>query len=419
MKITEEIFDEIDVVVTESQIEVFESMCNAYDKAYDILEYCSTDETDINMFSIVQEATVSDNEDESEPDAEAKKKKKQGNILSRILDAIVGFFKMIGSAIANLFKKVKEGVTDKLRKLSKKNDSECAAVQEIIEETPAEKKIETVATNFEQKIELKEELTDNSKSKEDKEAERKDAVKGSSSNKTKIVVKEKKIKTHIKFDAWINFLEYANEWSQKVVNTVSNIVSKADVKSAIVNRPTRSIQGKSKYDLKNIYVDGSYEKVQGKLADFVGDIKGGKEVRQARLKNQAMFSGFCKKYPVSEVADNIDKINELLKKNIESSKKAYEQFDKLKKVCDSDAHDPVFHKLAKDVTKIHTELANIAGVTVALAKYIGMELNLYDSMLAVIIPLFDDAEKKAKELEAESRTIYVVKKDEDKKDEEK
>ena len=410
MKITEEIFDEIDIVVTESQIEVFESMCNAYDKAYDILEYCSADETDINMFSIVQEATVSDNDDESEPDAEVKKKKKQSNILSRILDAIVGFFKMIGSAIASLFKKVKEGVTDKLRKLSKKNDSECAAVQEIIEETSAEKKIDTVATNFEQKIELKEELTDNSKSKEDKEAERK----GTSSNKTNIVVKEKKIKTHIKFDAWISFLEYANEWSQKVVDTVSSIASKADVKSAIVNRPTRSIQGKNQYGIKNSYVDGSYEKVQGKLADFVGDIKGGKEVRQARLKHQTMFTGFCKKYSVSEVADNIDKINELLKKNIESSKKAYEMFDKLKKVCDSDAHDEFFHKLAKDVTKIHTELANIAGVTVALAKYIGMELNLYDSMLTIIIPLFDDAEKKAKELEAESRTIYVAKKDEKK-----
>lgn len=98
--ISKEIIDSIDEVVIESNIDVFESLCASYDKAYDILEYCSDDDVDFGMFSIIQESTIEKGDTESNADIK-KKDKKQGNILSKMLDAIISFFKMIGSAIAS------------------------------------------------------------------------------------------------------------------------------------------------------------------------------------------------------------------------------------------------------------------------------------------------------------------------------
>ena len=71
MTISKAIFDEIDSVVVESNIDVYESLCASYDKAWDILEYCSEDDTDLDMFNIVQEAAIE--EDDTDVDAEAKK----------------------------------------------------------------------------------------------------------------------------------------------------------------------------------------------------------------------------------------------------------------------------------------------------------------------------------------------------------
>lgn len=414
MNITNAIFDEIDVVVVESQIEVFEAMCQAYDKAYDILEYCTDEDADFNMFSIVQEAAVDADDDADEPDAEAKKKKKkdkkgkQENILKRMLDAIVSFFKMIGNAVASLFKKVKEGVTDKLRKLGKKSDSECEKAQEKIDNSKAAEKIDQAADKFEKQAEpiRAEDLTEG-KSEGGKTEAKSEAKEEKAENKTKIIVKEKKIKTCIIFDNWITFLEYADAWSKRIIKNASELSDKSETRSAIANRPSRAIQPKNDHDLKNLEIDHTYKVVQSKWEDFKADFRGGKDVRKARLKKHKMFTIFRKKYPVSEVADKIDKINELLKKNIESSKNAYEQFDKLKKMTAGDSNDWLYKSLAKDIVKIHTELANISSIVVALAKYIALELELYDTMLKIIVPMFDEAEKKRKDEEREEKTIYV------------
>lgn len=392
--LTKEILDTIDDVVLESSIEVFESLCTAYDKAYDVLEYCADDNIDFNMFSIIQESKVEEDDVDTDADIKKKKSKKQGNILTKMVDAIIGFFKMIGSAISSFFGKVKEGVSDKLRKLSKKSDKECNEVQDAIDNGPAGEKLDKAASNFEEKAETKDELTDNSSDdKPDNDNKKPD-------NKTKIIVKEKKIKTHIKFDAWIKFLEYSYAYTERIIDKTSGL-TKSDVKSAIVNRPTRALQHNK--NCGNLYpLHGEFEKVQGKFSDIIGDIKGGSDVRKARLKRQVLFSRFCKKYSLAEVADSIDKINDLLNKNIESSKTALEKFKKVKAMLDKDNSNPVFNKLVKDITKIHTELANIGSVTLALTKYIGLELGLYDSMLAIIIPMFDKevADKKKAEEDA-------------------
>lgn len=417
--ISKEIFDSIDTVVIESNIDVYESLCASYDKAYDILEYCSEDETDLSLFNIVQEAAIE--EDDTDVDAEAKKSKKkkskkdnEDSLIKKMIDAVISFFKMIGSAIASFFGKVKEGVTDKLRKLSKKSDSECDRVQEEIDNGPAGKKIDNAASKFEEKAEMKEELTENGS-----EASSDDDNKA---KKTKIVVKEKKVSTHIKFDAWINFLEYSYNYTERLVDATSNL-TKSDINSAITNRPTRAIQGKKLAYIKGTNPDkngrlsGEYEKVQGKLADIVGDIKGGSDVRKARLKKQILFTKFCKKYTISEVADKVDKINDLLQKNIDSSKAALEKFKKVKIMIEKGTTNPALKKLIRDINKIHTELGNIGRVTLALTKYIGLELGLYDAMLNIIIPMFDkEKADKEKEEEKSNPTINVnvrTKKDED------
>lgn len=414
--ISKEIFDSIDTVVIESNIDVYESLCASYDKAYDILEYCSEDETDLSLFNIVQEAAIE--EDDTDVDAEAKKSKKkkskkdnEDSLIKKMIDAVISFFKMIGSAIASFFGKVKEGVTDKLRKLSKKSDSECNRVQEEIDNGPAGKKIDNAASKFEEKAEMKEELTEGgSESSSDDDKGEKDDKK---ENKTKIIVKEKKVKTHIRFDNWINFLEYSYNYTERIVDTTSGL-TKSDIQSAITNRPTRSLQGK-----KLVYINGTnpdknkklspeYEKVQGKIADVIGDIKGGSDVRKARLKKQKMFNRFCHKYPMSEVADKIDKINDLLQKNIDSSKAALEKFKKVKIMCEKGTTNPALKKLVRDINKIHTELGNIGRVTLALTKFIGLELGLYDAMLAIIIPMFDkEKSDKEKEEEKSNPTINV------------
>ena len=137
MTLTETILDTIDVVTMESQIDVYESMCNVYDKALAIIEECeSSDYSDI--FTIIQESASDD-----EKDDDKKSTDKQGNILVRMMRAVAGFFKMIGVTVANIFRKNKAGVSDKLRSLSKKSESECKNVQEKIDNGPNEKKLDS------------------------------------------------------------------------------------------------------------------------------------------------------------------------------------------------------------------------------------------------------------------------------------
>ena len=408
--ISKEIFDSRDTVVIESNIDVYESLCASYDKAYDILEYCSEDESDLSLFNIVQEAAIE--EDDTDVDAEAKKSKKkkskkdnEDSLIKKMIDAVISFFKMIGSAIASFFGKVKEGVTDKLRKLSKKSDSECDRVQKEIDNGPAGKKIDNAASKFEEKIDMKEEYTESGSesSSDDDKGEKK------GDNKTKIIVKDKKVKTHIKLDNWITFLKYSLAYSERIVDTTEGL-TKSDVNSAITNRPTRALQNKLIPSPKgsNHRVDAEYDKVQGKIADIAGDIKGGSDVRKARLKRTILFTRICRRYRMSEMADKLDTINDLLQKNIDSSKAALEKFKKIKIMVDKGTSNPRLKKLIRNINKIHVELGNIGRVTLALTKYIGLELGLYDAMLNIIIPMFDkEKADKEKEEEKSNPTVNV------------
>lgn len=414
--ISNEIFEKIDDVVTESNIDVIEAMCVAYDKAYDILEYCTDDDTNLELFTIIQEATIDEGDSSDDINADAKKKKKskkQGNILIRILDAIISFFRMIGSAIASFFKKAKDTVSEKLRKLSKKSDSACDKVQDDIDNGPAGKKIGKAKKKFKDNTKPNPELTDNDDDKDE-------------SGDTEIVVKEKKVRSHIKFDSWIKFLEYSYDYTEKIVNKVDGF-TKASTRSAIANRPSRVLQKKvtntTSFTNKNKPITSDVDKVQGLVADKWDDFWAGSDTRKARMKKTKLFTKIPRMHPVSKVADDIDKINDLLSKNVESAKAALEKFNKIKSVIDDEPNER-FKKLARDITKIHTELANVGKIIISMAKYLGQELGLYDAMLDIIIPMFDKAESDKKKADEEANptvnvNVRTKKDDEDEKDEDK
>lgn len=381
MTLTDTILDTIDVVTMESQIDVYESMCNVYDKALAIIEECETSDC-LDMFTIVQESASDDEKKDDKKDVK-KDTDKQGNILVRMMRAISGFFKMIGITVANIFRKNKAGVSDKLRSLSKKSETECKNVQEKIDDGPTEKKLDSLASSFEESAAPIRKADDSSDGDDSKNGSD-DGEKGET--KTTIHVGSKKVKTHINFGMWISFLEYADEWSTNVITKMGNVGT----------APSKGIR------LKGVN-DDAKKGIRDKFYEF---IDGGKNIKRSRFNKKKMFTFFCKKYSTMEVADNIDKINALLDKNIKSANTAYEKFDKLTKALSTN-DDAAFKGLAKEISSIHTELANISKIVVALAKYIGMELKLYDSMLNIIIPMFDKAEKAAKDEEIEKKTIHV------------
>lgn len=122
--------DEIKTVTMESTLDVFGSLAAAYDKAVMITEYSTSD--DLSMFSIFQEAEVTEGEGQAAPTAEAKKEDSIGmkilmfipNILKKIWqfikDAwngnIVPAAKEAGQAISNVSDKAKEAINQVLGK---------------------------------------------------------------------------------------------------------------------------------------------------------------------------------------------------------------------------------------------------------------------------------------------------------------
>jgi hypothetical protein len=111
---------------------------------------------------------------------------------------------------------------------------------------------------------------------------------------------------------------------------------------------------------------------------------------------------------MSEMADKLDIINDLLQKNIDSSKAALEKFKKIKIMVDKGTSNPRLKKIIRNINKIHVELGNIGRVTLALTKFIGLELGLYDAMLNIIIPMFDkEKADKEKEEEKSNPTVNV------------
>lgn len=348
------IFNEIELASNESELCVLESMLMSYNKAYDIL--ANTDNDDIiDSLSVIQEAAIQSDDTPSDTDAELGKKKDKkkkskeeakDNVFVSIVKAIIRFFKNIGHAIASFFKKAKDTITEKLRKFSKKD------TKDTKEETQkkADKIAESRSKKLNEKINEKFVEKNTNKSKKD--------VGADVNNTTGIDIKEKKIRTKIKFQTWIDYL----------TQTEKSLTVLIDSK-------------------------------------FTGETQ----------KTCILYSFFPHKYSVSEVADYVDTIIKLLKSVNEKLAVAEHKMDEIlkfyktetKAINNSSQVSPLL-KNDKDRKKIEKHIRNvsdsIANVTVCVANmtaYLADELGIYDIIIDTVLPGLS----KAKEMSSEGDRV--------------
>lgn len=373
-----DILNEIDNAKIESELVVLEALCETYEKAYTILENYSEDDTEgLASFMIIQEAA-----DGEVKELSSKGKKK--NIIIRMFDAIINFFKNICSMIAGFFKKAKVAVAERLKKLHKKSDDSCDKAQEAIDDanSSAGKKYKSAEDKVNDELDkkLKEEFVDEGSEKGKK-----------GRKKTTIRVKEKKVLSRVMFTEWERFLEYSNDYIDKL-SDVKNI-DHTMIRGAVISRPTRSINPFRKGKIE-------FEKTQKLGADIVGDIATGFSVHKSRIKNVKLFTRVPRRIPTNEVAEHIEKLNKLLNDATNKSNKVSESFFKVtefikagKDIQPSVASD----KLMKQLSLMQKELSNISMICLHMINYLAQELNAYSVLLDIIEPILDEFEKKQKE----------------------
>ena len=180
-----EMLKQIDEEIEESEFHVLESMLITYNKAYDLLT--NSDESTIDSFNVIQEAAAEE---------DGKKDDNSKGIISKIISAIIKFFKGIGNAIASFTKNTKDTIVDRLRKFGKSSGGNADEAQE---------KADAVSDRVSEKHanKAKEDLTESDKGS---------SKDGKSDKKTGVDVKERKIKTKINFEGWIQFLDDVDEY---------------------------------------------------------------------------------------------------------------------------------------------------------------------------------------------------------------
>lgn len=358
------ILNEIDAATNESELCVLESMLMSLNKAYDILSYTDNDDI-IDSLSIIQEAAIQSDETPADTNADLGKKKedKKDNIFVSIVKAIIKFFKSIGSAIAGFFKKTKDTITGKLRKFSKKD------TKNTKEET--QKKADDISKKGDKRLrgKINEKFVEknNSKSKKD--------VGADISNTTGIEIKEKKIRTKIKFQTWIDYLSS----TEAMLNAINNNEIHTDSKKPVI-----------------------------------------------------LYSFFPHKYNVSEVADYVDKIIVLLKSVNEKLavaehkmeevlsfyKKETKAIDNSKQVSPLLKHNKDRKKIEQHIRNVSDSIANVTVCVANMTGYLADELGIYNIILDTIMPAFDklDEMSSEKRIDTSDDSDKEEKKDEKKKE---
>lgn len=369
-----DILSEIDDSRIKSEVAVLKSMCEVYDKAYTILENCSDDDISLSDFDIIQEAV-------GEETKEMSKSKKKDNIVVKVFDAICGFFKSIGQAISNFFKKAKLTITERLNRLFKKSDKSCNETQALLDDSnsPEGKKYNSAEGGVNEALDKKfdEKLAEDNSSKDSED----------DSKNTTIGVKDKTVRTRIRFSEWVRFLEYTDTYITRLTK-VDNLDSNM-IKGAVSTRPTRSINPLNKGKLK-------IDIVQGIGDDIIDGLIAGSDVRKSRIKNVKLYTKIPKKQPMNEVADYIEKVGKLLNNVTDNVKKASESFYKTAEFLRrlNEARSGIYSgKFMKKLSLIQTELSNITVISLHMMGYMAQELNAYSVLLDIIEPIVDEFEK--------------------------
>lgn len=359
-----ELLTSIDEATADSEACVLESMLMSYLKTYDIL-------TNEEGLTIVQEAA----------EADAKSKKKD-NVFVKILDSVIAFFKKIAKAVSSFFSKAKETIVERLRKFSKLNN----VPEEVTKE--AQEKADKISDKKSESLDkyMKPEFVEDVKeSKAESKAESKEEKK---SKKTGVVVKERKIRTRIKFQNWIR-------WIKDVDTTLNNFI----------NNKLRIDKMKFKDKYISLYHVFSHKYPASDVADYVEEIV--KLLKEINLK-------FDK---ASDKIDEIRKYYSNTTKAIDSSKNVSWAFKK----------DPDRATMERSINDMATGIGTMFVIVQNMTAELADELGIYGIILDTIEPVLSkhkaeadaktaaaEAKKKADEKEARTQHIEVhVKKDDE------
>ena len=355
------LIDEISCSTDESNISVLNSLCDAYEKAYTIVENC--DESDIGQFSVIQESAT----DEEDSDSEGSKKP---NILIRILKAIAAFFKTIVNSIKKLFNKDTDKVISQLEEVADLDEATAEAVQQVLDdpESKEHEKLQAVEEKHEEDTTESIEADEVDSDKEDKEE------KGTAP----INVKVKKMRTRIIFENWKRFLEESETWLEDVSSAIQKTNGKRD--NVVTNRPTRSVKMMDRWRLD-----------QKKVRSPLFPIKLWK-------KRYRLFMHFRHKRPIPMITKEANELKQLFKNVTEKADKASKTLYATCDIIHEDyrggkfKYEPtrfghVCDRIYKDMKVIRDETNAIYSITTKLAMYMGKELKMYGSLLDVIQPI--------------------------------
>lgn len=355
------LIDEISCSTDESNISVLNSLCDAYEKAYTIVENC--DESDIGQFSVIQESAT----DEEDSDSEGSKKP---NILIRILKAIAAFFKTIVNSIKKIFNKDTDKVISQLEEVADLDEATAEAVQQVLDDPESKEyeKLQAVEKKHEEDTTESIEADEVDSDKEDKEE------KGTAP----INVKVKKMRTRIIFENWKRFLEESETWLEDVSSEIQKTNGKRD--NVVTNRHTRSVKMMDRWRLD-----------QKKVRSPLFPIKLWK-------KRYRLFMHFRHKRPIPMITKEANELKQLFKNVTEKADKASKTLYATCDIIHEDyrggkfKYEPtrfghVCDRIYKDMKVIRDETNAICSITTKLAMYMGKELKMYGSLLDVIQPI--------------------------------
>lgn len=351
-----ELLKDVDEVSSESESCVLESMLMSYVKTYDMLTNSDTD-------SVFQEA------------ADADAKKKSDNVLVKMIDAIITFFKKIAKSIASFFSKTKEAVTKRLRKFAK---SASNATEEAIENV--QKKVDNVSKKASSSLNKLIKPNQVEEKKKEEKADKKDKSNSEDTTKPETIgvnVKERKIWTRINFKNWIKNLDEISEECEYLL--------------------TNSIRTTKRNRVKEFFCERLYH--------FIPHRYGALEVADY----------------VDEIVDRLKKVNLKLDKaqtKMEEVKKQYSEYVgkqnkfpiPLTQTQEKRKDNEFLIKLmAKEIAAIQVSVQD-------MTAYLATELDIYGIILDTVEPVMaerkakaeaEEAKKKAEEREARTQHISI------------
>lgn len=351
-----ELLKDVDEVSSESESCVLESMLMSYVKTYDMLTNSDAD-------SVFQEAV----------DADAKKK--SDNVLVKMIDTIIAFFKKIAKSIASFFSKTKEAVTKRLRKFAK---SASNATEETIENV--QKKVDNISKKASGSLNKLIKPNQVEEKKKEEKADKKDKSNSEDTTKPETIgvdVKERKIWTRINFKNWIKNLD---KLSEKCDNLLTN-----------------SIRTAKRNYVKEFFCERLYH--------FLPHRYGALEVADY----------------VDEIVDRLKKVNLKLDKvqtKMEEVKKQYSEFvGKQNKFPIPLTSEQKERKINEFIIKLMAkQIASIQVVVQDMTAYLARELDIYGIILDTVEPIMaerrakaeaEEAKKKAEDREARTQHISI------------